>query len=400
MSVAAIGIGGAVMAGATAYSAYKGGQAADKAAGASAADLAFQRDQFDYSKQNFEMANSYFDQRGSQSNQDFNTAVGFGMQSYGTAKAQSQAYNQFAGGILSGDIGGEIGGATGTGFSATAAKVDFSGFLNSFSDAMVTNGEALETFNRRYGPIMDNVAEGIENVSQARLSASGREQMSLDMETMGNQFKSQMAASGMGRSGMAVETEQRMAMQAMEQGRAIDIAAYEQAGVLQAQGVNTLNSMENQRQGIYQRSENIDQNKGQGLLQGAMTNASNATNASIATAANKTQASISNANMANQMDANKLSIAANMFGRGFNNELQASNNVGNLFSNRSNTNLNAQNAFYGNMGMPSATGVSNAYQNSAAQSQADAGGWMQTAGSLLGSDAGQSMLGNIGLGGS
>ncbi len=329
---------------------------------------------------NYWKSKEYFNRQEQQATRDFDTAVGHAQTSQGLAGQQSQAYNQYAQ-----DMMGGMDTALSKEGTANASKVDFSGFLSSFQAAMVNNEEALETFNRRYGSIMDNVVEGINNVSQARLSSGGREQLSLDMETMGDQFKSQMAASGMGRSGMAVDMEQRMAMEALQQGRAIDIAAYEQAGTLQAMGINSLNSMENMRQGIYQRGENIQQNQGQGMLQGATTDASNRTSASISTAGNLTQANISNANNANALDRDRMNIAANMFGRGFQGELQASNNLGNMYLSQANTAQGAQNNFMNAQAFPSSANVSNAYQNQSNQSNADAAGYMQTAGSLAGS---------------
>ncbi len=237
-----------------------------------------------------------------------------------------------------------------TGFAATAAKVDFGPFLKSFNEAIGTNGDALKTFERRYGPIMDNVVASIQDVSQARLATQGREQLAIDSQTLGSGLREQMASLGITRSGLSVEAERRLAVDTAKQARSIDVNSNAQALQLQAQGVNTLNSMENIRQNIYARKENIFQNRAQGQLQGAMTDANNKTRASIATAANRTTASIANANAYNN-------IALSGF--------------------------QAQNSFMANRAVPGTSGVGNAYNNQAAGYQSDANGAASLAGTIF-----------------
>ncbi len=159
-------------------------------------------------------------------------------------------------------------------------EVDMSGFLESFKEAMADNTQGLEAFQRRYGPIMDNVAEGIIKVSQERLSAMGRQQLTADAETLRKNFQHQMGVSGLARSGITVEAESRMAMDTAEQARNIDLNSHAQSQQLQAQGVNTLNSMEGIQQGILGRREQIAMTRGQGQYMGAAQDAQNATNTS------------------------------------------------------------------------------------------------------------------------
>lgn len=212
-------------------------------------------------------------------------------------------------------------------FNAEAAMVEMENFLESFNQALGANSDAIVTFNERFGPIMDNVQLSIEEVSRDRFAAAGREQLSLDMATLGNSFTQSMASKNITRSGLTVETEQRLASEAAQMARDIDVKSYEQAMALQALGVNTLNSMESIRQGVYARTEGIYMNEAQGYLnasmldaqnatQVSMQNASLATNASMATAQNMTQASmatagnLTNASMATAGNMTNASMAS------------------------------------------------------------------------------------------
>ncbi len=204
-------------------------------------------------------------------------------------------------------------------------------FLGGFQTMLGENTSAMKDFNQTYGNIMDNVKQGIMDVSSAQLSATGREQLSLDMETLGKTFDNSMASRGMARSGMSVEADRRMAMDAAQQGRAIDVNANSQAIQLQGQGLQNLNSMYGIQTGIQDQRMNILGQQGQ---------------------ANQAVGNVY-ANQASQF----YGASANMFGQGFSAVNQAYVNEANLYQTTGQSRLNAVNSFYAGVPLPSASNV-------------------------------------------
>lgn len=261
-------------------------------------------------------------------------------------------------------------------FMAEAYEVELDGFIEAFKSAEDINTISMDTFNRRYGQIMENVKRSILDVEQSRLSASGREQLAIDATTLANNFDNQLVKRGMDRSGISVEMHKRMEMETAQQARAIDVNSYSQAMGLQAQGTQTLNSMTAAREGIAARGEVIAQNKAHGILSAEMqdaqaktnvslqnaqaktlesqTNAANKTNVSIANARNKTNVSIANAQTASQRS---LALAQ-------------------LYSNKWSAANNAMNSFYTGV----ASDVTSANNQTAASASADAAGYAKMAG--------------------
>ena len=284
-------------------------------------------------------------------------------------------------------------------FMADSYQVELDGFIQSFKDAEDINNISMDTFSRRYGQIMDNVKQNILNVSQERLSATGREQLALDAKTLQQNFDHEMSAKGMGRSGITVESHARMQMEVNKQARAIDVNSYDQANQLQSMGVQTLNSMTQGEQSISQRAEQLYQNKAHGLLQAGMQDANLKTQTSLQNANNKTLASRTNAqsktqvSLANAQNKTNVSMtnATNRTNVSINNSRNATNvsmaNAGitnaksMALANFHNSNWarqqNAQNSFYS--GNPGA-GVSAAYGQQASQAGQDAAGWGKVAG--------------------
>jgi len=269
-------------------------------------------------------------------------------------------------------------------FMSEAYKTELDGFVEAFKDAENMNNLSMDTFNRRYGQVMDNVRQSILDVSQERLAASGREQLALDAKTLSQNFDQEMARKGMNRSGMSVEMENRMAMEVSKQARAIDVNSYAQANQMQAQGVQALNSMTAQEQQIAQRGENLQQNKAQGILnakmqdanlltqtsnnnaarqqQASQVNATNRTNVSMTNASNRTNVSMTNA-------TNKTNVAMNNARIASSKQLALAKMYSSKWDNA--------NAFYA--GNPGA-GVSSAYGAQATQAGQDAAGWGSVAG--------------------
>jgi len=269
-------------------------------------------------------------------------------------------------------------------FMSEAYKTELDGFIEAFKDAENMNNLSMDTFNRRYGQVMDNVRQSILDVSQERLAASGREQLSLDAKTLAQNFDQEMIRKNMNRSGISVEMENRMTMEVSKQARAIDVNSYAQANQMQAQGVQALNSMTAQEQQIAQRGENIQQNKAQGILnakmqdanlltqtsnsnaarqqQASQINATNRTNVSMTNASNRTNVSMTNA-------TNKTNVAMNNARIASSKQLA----LANLYSSK----WNAANNFYA--GNPGA-GVSSAYGAQATAAGQDAAGWGSIAG--------------------
>ena len=294
--------------------------------------------------------------------------------------------------------------SSGTASSATASEVDFTEFISMFDKAIGENNTALTEFNRRYGSIMDNVADSVASITAESIAVAGREQLSFDAGTIRNDFTQQLAASGMGLSGMSQEMEMRIQADMAVQARSIDVNAEYQANDLRNQGVQTLNSMENIQQGIYARSENLYQNEASGLLQGAITDANNLTNTSLTNATNSTNVSMANAanatnvSMANAQNATNVSIgnATNSTNVSMANATYDNNSTMAEYYTTAGavtSSLAAQNSFYaGTSTPPSADGVSSAYDTQAASYQSDADGYASLATNVFQSDTVQNMF--------
>jgi len=247
----------------------------------------------------------------------------------------------------------------------------YDNFLGGFQTMLGENTSAMQDFNQTYGNIMDNVKQGIMDVSSAQLSATGREQLSLDMETLGKTFDNSMASRGMARSGMSVEADRRMAMDAAQQGRAIDVNANQQAIQLQGQGLQNLNSMYGIQSGIQdQRMEILGQ---QGQANQAVGN--------------------TYGNLASQF----YGASSNMFGQGFGAVNQSLVNEANIYQSTGQSRLNAVNSFYAGVPLPSANSVMTGLQMQADQSSdgTDWGGIAQGAGALAGAFSDVRLKNNI-----
>lgn len=335
---------------------------ANKASDSAASNLAFNQDVFDMQMGYYDEARDYFTAPATYIGEDGNEYQ------YEDGRSKSLQSSMEIAGML-----GAPAMTNATAYTSEAEEVDFSEFLLSFEEAINTNEQALTEFNRRYGSIMDNVADSISQISADKIAAQGREQLSLDAETIRNQFTEQMASSGIGRSGMSTEMEMRVQADVAEQARAIDVNSEFQANDLRNSGVQMLNSMEGLQQGIYQRGENIYQNQAAGQLQGAITDANNLTQVNMQNAANKTNVSMANANAANQGALAAYSMRSSALLSG----------------------LNAQNSFYSNTAMPGTAGVNNASNVQTSNYNADAAGYMKTAGNLFSSDTVQGGITNM-----
>ena len=342
-----------------------------------AASTAFQQQAFDTQMGYYEDARAYFG--GSPmtaSGQTLTTEQANGMSyigSDGTDTPTPIEYGPSGALQASLDVAGMLGApsmASAHAYTSEATEIDYSAFLASFQEAIGTNEQALTDFNRRYGPIMDNVADSIAAISADRIATQGREQLSLDAETVRNQFTEQMASAGIGRSGMSTEMEMRVQADIAQQARAIDVNSEQQASTLRNAGVQTLNSMENIQQGIFARGENLYQNQASGQLQGAITDANNLTQVDMQNATNQTNVSMANANSANQGALAAYSMRSSALLSG----------------------LNSQNSFYANTQMPGTSGVSSAMNAETSNFNADAAGYMTTAGNLFSSEPVQNMF--------
>ncbi len=241
----------------------------------------------------------------------------------------------------------------------------YEGFLGNFQEMLGTNSMALMAFNSTYGPIMDNVREGIMATSSTQLAASGREQLSLDMETLGKTFDTSMAQRGMARSGLDIEADKRLASDTAQQARAIDVNSINQATQLQSQGIQNLNSMYGIGQGLQDQRMNILGQRGEGMQQIG--------------------------NTYGNLASNFYNASTSLFGQGFNNQLNARTNIGNAYQSLGSQRLSQYDGFYSGIGASGASGVSNAYTNQsslysgqAAQAGRDASGYASAAGSALG----------------
>ncbi len=378
---------GWIAVGITAYSAWNANNSANKAEDAADAQLAFEQEQYQVSV-------DYF--TGQQAGVDDAYNLGLQTLNHHTHQATaSSASASFAQAFMAESYDMEA-------FMAEAYKVELDAFIETFAQAEQMNHEAMDTFNRRYGLIMDNVKQGILDVSQERLAASGREQLALDAKTLGNNFDQEMAAKGMGRSGITVEMEGRMAMEVAKQARAIDVNSYAQAQGLQAQGIQSLNSMTGIEQDIAGRGEAIQNNLAQGYLNASMQDASLATNVSMQNANNLTQASqvnatnATNVSMTNASNATNVSMtnASNATQTSISNATNATNtsisnaqlasaqqlNIASMYHDKWELGQNAVNSFYS--GQPG-SGVSSALESQATQYQSDANGYAGVAGSAV-----------------
>ena len=346
-----VAIGGAVIGAVGSMS------ASNKQAKASAAQMAFEKEKYDYAKGNLENEAEWSDRF-------FDAALG----EYKKMNTHASVTNATA--------------FQGKAEDAKAVLANMDSFIEKFQKAIGNNTEAMDTFSRRYGPIMDNVADGIMNVSQARLSASGREQLSLDRDTIMKDMDQRLATAGINRSGINVEMADRMSMDFAKQSRKIDVDSYGQANQLQAQGTNTLNSMYGIGENIRGRSEQLQAGFAGGMLQGELANSQMATGVNVGNA--QRQAAMSQFNAQTQTGVSLANAGAenkaSMFNAQVDNAMHGA--AGNLAAGQSQRRQNAWLSF--NSGIGQNDGVANAYQQQANAAGQDAAGWGSFAGSMLG----------------
>ena len=317
-------------------------------------------------------------------------------------------------------------------FKAEAYRVEMEGFLQSFKEASDSTDLSLDTFNRRYGQIMDNLEQAVLDVERERFAAQGREQLMVDADTMKSNLHNSIAKAGLTRSGITMEAEKRLQMEVSQQARAIDVNSYAQSGQLQAQTVNALGGLTALRENIASRGEAVALGKGQGMLaaaqqnsaqktavsqqwaslqtQASSQNAQNKTNVSLANAQMKTNVSmhnssmLTNVSMANAQNATQVSMfnagaanqnsqfnagvdnSVNMFNTG--NAINQQNALSAAYLGRAQSGYNAQNSFYSGVASSGASGVSTAYNNQATQYGQSATAWGQAAGYFYGQASG------------
>ena len=451
MSVATVGAA-VIGAGAAMYASNKAskaqGKASDAAAASAAEDLAFQKSQY-------ANAEAYMKGASGESQEQFAHGIKAISQSGGGYTASTIDQSQLGKGAFNSvttlapstaHLATTAPGIAAPGIAAPAqvftsdlALSDFDGFLESFKDAMGENSEALETFSRRYGNIMDNVSEGIMKVSQERLSASGREQLSLDADQMRRDITKRLNVANMNRSGINLELQDRMNMDVEKMARKVDVDSYGQAAGLQAQGTQTLNSMFGIGNQIQGRREGLNMTKGQGMLQNEQFNAQTGTRVNMYNASNQQQTNQYNAQQQQQnsqynasnrqqigmfnaqqnqqtsqynagVDNNtrQFNAQGNMVNSQYNagahnnamlNNMQATNsarvfasqaqntmytNAAQMYANRSQSRLTANNSFYGGVAMPDASNVINAHNSAADAAGKSAAGFASAAGNLAG----------------
>jgi hypothetical protein len=324
-------------------------------------------------------------------------------------------------------------------FRAEAYRVEMDGFLASFKEATESADLSLDTFNRRYGAIMDNLQQAVLDVERERFASQGREQLMLDADNWKKNLDDSIAKAGLARSGVTLEMQQRMDMEIGRQARAVDVNSYAQSGQLQAQTVGALGGLTALRESIASRQEAIALGRGQGQLnasmqnaalktqvsqqwaanqqQASMVNAQNKTNVSLANAQNKTNVSMHNSNMltnvslANAAAQTKVSMfnagaynqnsmfnasvdnavsqfnasvdnSVNMFNTS--NAINQQNALASAYLNRAQSGFNAESSFYSGVGQAGASGVGNAYSNQATAYGNAAAGWAQAAGYTFG----------------
>ena len=402
MSVAAVGISGAVALGGaavSAYGSYKASQAQGKAMEQSnamaQADLAFRKEKYAY-------ADSYM-QNGANavSNAEVGQALGYIGQSAQGYSAHGYSAQGYSATIV--DLGSLEKGKT---YTSENILADFDTFLEGFKEAIGENTKALDDFNRRYGNIMDNVADGIIKVSQERLSASGREQLMIDSDQMRKDITNRLNVANLNRSGINIELQQRMDMDIEKAARKIDVDSYGQAAGLQAQGIQSLNSMFAIGSQIQGRREGLYGMKAQAGLQNEQFNTGQANQTSRFNASQEQQSSQFNAGQSNQMmgmnaqmensakaftasahdQAAAFTASAHNQAAAF--KAQAHNNAygaaAQMMGNRAQSRLTAANSFYAGVGMPNASGAIQTSNNLAALQGQNAAGYAQAAGNLAG----------------
>ncbi len=382
MSWVAVGVGLAGAAGAI-YSSKKSGDASDSAAASTAEQIAWEKQQYFIGADKMEMAGtvgSALWQQGS--NIGYDTLLRAQQQSamYQTESADYKQKADIATQTMQGYFDNFLAGFDTMLNENASNRADVQGWG---SDARAIGEANLADFNRTYGNIMDNVKQGIMDVSSAQLSATGREQLSLDMETLGKTFDNSMASRGMARSGMSVEADRRMAMDTAQQGRAIDVNANSQAMQLQGQGLQNLNGMYGIGQNIQQFNQNVNQGY-QNMELGVMDQRMNILG-------QQGQANQAVGNTYGNMASQFYNTSASMFGQGFGQELQAANNLSNMYTSLGQSRLESFDSFYSGVGKAGGAGVSTAlsnqatnYSNSAVGYSKDAAGWASLAGTAMG----------------
>jgi len=327
------------------------GAVASAGAAAYAADKQYEAlsDKLDWSKETFGIGKEHMDGQDMWGTLELQRSWDYLNQGLGEAKGQNSAYQGESADYRS---------------RADAAQNQMQSYyddmMGNFNDMSINNEQAVSEFSRRYGPIMDNVKQGIMDVSQARLASGGREQLSMDMETLGKTFDNSMAKRGLARSGLSIEADQRMQAETAQQARAIDVNSYAQAQQLQGQGIQQLNSMNNIYSGLQQQRQGIMGQKGQ-AMQGI----------------GNTYGNISNS---------QFGRSASMFGRGFGAVNTSYGNLANLWSQSGMNRINASNSFYSGVGQQGNANVANAYGNQATAYGSDAAGFGSFAGSLVAND--------------
>lgn len=334
VGAAAIGVAGSV------YSSNKASKAAGEANDTAEADLAEQKRRYDEAKK-------FLGQQGVTGEAEWAKAQDYANQGLGLAQGQSDMFQRQS----------EMYGVKAEEYESAMTDY-FDSFLDSFGPMLEENADSMNDFQRRYGPLMDNMTESIKQVSAAGLSAQGREQLSFDAETLGKNMQSSMVSRNMGRSGVSVETERRMAGDMAQQARAIDVNANAQSLQLQGQGIQSLNSMQNMQQGL------ADQKLGIMNQQGVAHQ----------------QVGQAYGNMSQSM----YGASQNMFGQGFAGVNNANNNLTSMYGQMGQNRINQQMGFYSGMQTPNASNLINSQNNMASSYQADAGGFAKLAGTALG----------------
>ncbi|RLC85896.1 MAG: hypothetical protein DRI37_07540, partial [Chloroflexi bacterium] len=197
VGAAAIGVAGSI------YASNKADKASDKANATAQLDLEEQKRRYNEGK-------AFLQGQGLQGEEEWTKAQEYADQGMGLAHTQSSTYQRQSDkyGMKAGEYEDAMG-------------KYFDGFLDSFAPMLAENEGAMMDFQRRYGPLMDNVTQGIKDTSAASFAAQGREQLSLDMDTLTGNMNASMASRNMGRSGISVESERKLASDAAQQARSI-----------------------------------------------------------------------------------------------------------------------------------------------------------------------------------
>ena len=366
-------VGAVVVAGASVWAANKSSKSADKAS--NAASNAAQLDRAE-SAARYKNAEGHFDEEGAKGEDNFNSAIDSADQSLTESVRQNQLYQ------------GES-----SDYKNMAKNYEnkmlssFDKFLDNFGEMFDTNAEGMKSFESRYGPIMDNMSQAISDneksfrmandISGDSLASQGREQLSQDMSTLQSSMTESMAARGIGRSGILVESEQRLAASGAQQARAIDVHAEEWARQ-QNKDANMFNQQANQFDRQHQFNQIQSLNGMQGMEQG------------IRDQKLGIQGQVGSAHQAlggayGMQSSNFYNASQNMFGKGFGNVLNAQNNKTNLYNGMATQRVGARNSFYSGVAAPNSNAIISSLNNQANAHQADAGGFMKLAGTALGS---------------